>query len=1085
MVDQNELLDQLKKKNESQFEELLLRLKVDKSHIRWSGVTLSQKVVDLIEYLAQQEDGLQRLQERLELDEFGRSAIDQEGIPESLTPVIISHVGDIYILKHDSAAGNRVTLASPENQHFPQPRPLPVRLPPRRFPLLLGRREDVTVAVNTLPYNQPMEFYGSAGIGKTALLRYLAHHPEIAPAFSDGIVYHRLVRHQTVSDLLQVLFNAFYECPTPFKATDMQIRDALNKKALILLDGATLTREEVDGLLNDLPSCTLLFASLERQLWGEGRAVELGGLPPNEAVALVAQELGHPLSPEERSDAEKLCIALEGHPLRILQAVAIAREEKHSLAAIVQRVQSPATTGTWTKDILLSLTEPQKLILTLFAALGVNIALKAEHIAKITELPDLKPALEALLRRNLIQANDERYNLTSNLIEELQQEKWNLTHWMERTTSFFTKWVQQHCGTPEQLLQEQDIILQVLEEAVGAGHWSIVLHLGRTVEGILALSGQWGDWDLVLKWMLLAARAMGDRAAEAFVLHQLGTRSFCLSEIANAQSYLTEALEIREVLNDQAGIEVTRHNLNFLVEPPPLPDPPPQPLPEPLPEPRPNPPNQKKRLFILGGGIAVLLLALLLLFLKHPDLFRYPCNIVSSPGEPPPPTPPPTPPTPSPKPSLLTLNLSPTTANWGATVEGTVSLDKPAPEGEIEVTLSSNNPSLAKPVPSKVTVKAGKKTPVFIQIARDEDVAKKYPDGGPVEITASYNGESTPPVTLTVEPKPIPKPPPSPETSELESLTLNPKDVKLGEYVYGELKLKSPAPDNGVTIFLKADNPLVQQLPDSVKFEAGEPEKHFSFLISQDRANNGVAPTVPNTVTVTVTAVYGDSKQSDSVIVTLPPPPQPVPELQSLDLKDLNEYKVVRGDSVKEVNATVVLTLPAPSGGAEIQLDSDNDLATVPSFVRIQPGNISSEPFQIEIQPYRRSDNSPKETTVTLRATYQGGSKDAKLLIVPPPKFTSLVLDPQPAYPGDYVTGTITLSGPVPSSDITVKLHSSNRSLAPVPSEVKVIVRGGRMTAPFSFKIPDKNLGGDVTITASYDGSVSLSKPLKVHPRPG
>lgn len=235
----------------------------------------------------------------------------------------ISHVGAIYILNHDSAVGNRVTLASPENQHLPQSRPLPVRLPPRRFPLLLGRREEVTVAVNTLPYNQPMEFYGSAGIGKTALLRYLAHHPEIAPAFSDGIVYHRLVRHQTVSDLLQVLFNAFYECQTPFKATDMQIRDALkNKKALILLDGATLTREEVDGLLNDLPSCTFLFASLERQLWGEGRAVELVGLPLDEAVALVAQELGHPLSPEERSAAEKLCIALEGHPLRILQAVA-------------------------------------------------------------------------------------------------------------------------------------------------------------------------------------------------------------------------------------------------------------------------------------------------------------------------------------------------------------------------------------------------------------------------------------------------------------------------------------------------------------------------------------------------------------------------------------------------------------------------------------------------------------------------------------------------------------------------------------------------------------------------------------------
>lgn len=904
----------------------------------------------------------------------------------------INHVGAIYILKHDSAAGNRVTLASPENQHLPQPRPLPVRLPPRRFPLLLGRREDVTVAVNTLPYNQPMEFYGSAGIGKTALLRYLAHHPEIAPAFSDGIVYHRLVRHQTVSDLLQVLFNAFYECPTPFKATDMQIRDALkNKKTLVLLDGATLTREEVDGLLNDLPSCTFLFASLERQLWGEGRAVELVGLPLNEAVALVEQELGHPLSAEERSDAEKLCIALEGHPLRILQAVAIAREEKHSLAAIVQRVQSPAATGTWTREILLSLPQPQKIILALFTALGANVALGAEHIKEITELLEVKPAIEALRRRNLIQANDERYNLTSNLIKELQPEKWNSTPWMERTTSFFTKWVQQHCGTPEQLLQERDTILRVLEWAVGAGHWSIVLHLGRTVQGILALSGQWGAWNLVLKWMLLAARAMGDRAAEAFVLHQLGTRALCLNEVADAQSYLTEALRIREALNDEAGIEVTRHNLNFLVEPPPLPDPSPQPLPEPLPEPRPNPLNQKKRLFILGGGVWVLLLALLLLFPKPPD--KPPRhgvdNIVSSPGRPDP--------------------------------DSTSSGDE--------------SPNLL-PSPS---------TP-----------------------------STTPSGTVTVEPKP-----PSPKPSELESLTLNPKDVKLGDSVEGVLKLKSPAPDDGVTILLEADHPLVQERLPSVRFQAGKQEKRFSFLISQDRANNRIAPAVPNTVTVT--AVYGASKQSDSVSIILPPVPPSVPELKSLDFLDLKEYKVVQGDSVQDVNATVVLTSSAPSDGARIELVSDNSLAEVPSIVRIQPGKSSSEPFKIKIQPHQQGDNSPKETSVTLTAKYQGVSKDAKLVIVPPPKLTSLVLEPKGLGVDEDVKVTITLSSPAPSSGVTVNLRSSDPSMAPVPSEF--IVKGGQTTADFLFKIPSTSPAGDVTITASDDRGVSLSQTLTVvHP---
>jgi hypothetical protein len=263
-----------------------------------------------------------------------------------------------------------------------------------------------------------------------------------------------------------------------------------------------------------------------------------------------------------------------------------------------------------------------------------------------------------------------------------------------------------------------------------------------------------------------------------------------------------------------------------------------------------------------------------------------------------------------------------------------------------------------------------------------------------------------------------------------------------------------------------------------VIFQAGEQEKRFSFLISQDRANNRVAPAVPNTVTVT--AVYGASKQSDSVRVILPPAPQPDPELKSLDLK---EYKVVQGDPVKDVNATVVLTRPAPSGGAEIELVSDNNsLATVLSLIKIKPG-ASSGDFNIKIQPYQQGDNSPKETFVTLTATYRGVSKDAKLIIVPPPpKLTSLVLDRTEAVWGDEVKGTITLSGPVPSSDIKVNLRSRNPSLAPVPSEV--IVKGGQRTANFRFKIPDNAEPGDVTIIASYDESELLSQLLKVNPRP-
>jgi hypothetical protein len=65
----------------------------------------------------------------------------------------------------------------------------------------------------------------------------------------------------------------------------------------------------------------------------------------------------------------------------------------------------------------------------------------------------------------------------------------------------------------------------------------------------------------VLGWQFQAARELGDRAAEAWSLHQSGTRGLCLEDGSTAQTDLSEALRIRESLGDWAGAAVTRHNL--------------------------------------------------------------------------------------------------------------------------------------------------------------------------------------------------------------------------------------------------------------------------------------------------------------------------------------------------------------------------------------------------------------------------------------------------------------------------------------------------------------------------------------------
>ena len=104
----------------------------------------------------------------------------------------------------------------------------------------------------------------------------------------------------------------------------------------------------------------------------------------------------------------------------------------------------------------------------------------------------------------------------------------------------------------------------MLAWAVEAKHWPEALRLVRAIESTLTLNGRWGAWAEVLQDGLQAAEALGDRAAKAWILHQLGTRALCLGDTATAQLLLSRALRLREALGDRIGAEITRHNLTQL-----------------------------------------------------------------------------------------------------------------------------------------------------------------------------------------------------------------------------------------------------------------------------------------------------------------------------------------------------------------------------------------------------------------------------------------------------------------------------------------------------------------------------------------
>jgi hypothetical protein len=550
-----------------------------------------------------------------------------------------------HIIQIGSVHGGLVNVHAPGQQIAPQPRPTPVLLRPRRFRGLLDRKTEINTVTSACQSDLPVDLYGQEGLGKTSLLRHLAYHLPIA-SFPDGIIY-LLVREVPLADLLQSLFDTLYESHASFKPTAVQIRHALqNTKALVILDDIDLIRDEVNALMDTAPVCAFLLASTARKLWGEGQVLALRGLPTDDALVLIERELQRALTPGEQPAARDLCAALNGHPLHLIQAAALARERDRSLADIAHRIRSASPRKALAAQVLASLSEPERHILMALAALN-NVPLHADHVSALTGISDTTPVLESLQRRGLVQAHNARYTLAAALAQDLQAVL-DLAPWAERALIYFGDWAQRHRSDPERLLEEADAILQALKWAVETQQWTHVLRLGQTLEGALILGKRWGAWDQVLQWMLQAARMLGDQAVEAWALHQGGSRSLCLEETSIARSALIQAFRLRESLGDRTGAAVTRHNLSLLLG---LPPPPRQPPSTPA---SPAGLAPKIPLWVTMSALVVVLGSAIMiwLFQNSPSSPAPTAIVATTPTftSLPPPTPPPTlpPPTPSP-----------------------------------------------------------------------------------------------------------------------------------------------------------------------------------------------------------------------------------------------------------------------------------------------------------------------------------------------------------------------------------------------------------------------------------------------------
>ena len=481
---------------------------------------------------------------------------------------------------------NLVPAAGPPSPRRRQP----VHRPPAPFPNLHGRETEVDAALSALEAGGPVEVHGEAGTGKTALLRHLGNHAR-AP-FPEGVLYCP-GRRQPVSDLLQFLFDAFYDSGgVSFVPTFGQVSHYLREAAaFVLIDDLDVDRDDLETLVQTVPRATFFVTSLDRRLWGEGSSIPLRGLSGSAAVRLVEERIGRVLDDGDRPLAETVVRACGGHPLRLIQAVQPVAEGTRSLSAVAADLTGMPSAEA-TRRSVEALDAERKALVGLLAALA-GAPVHVERAAEITGLANAAALLESLRQEaGLAEAHSPRYSLTAPLGPELD-EVVERERWADAALRSFTSRAEANRRDPGRLTPDLDAILASLEWAGSARRWSDVIRLGRAAEVTVAWHKRWGAWERVVAEVHRAALAVGDRSAEAWSLHQMGVRALCLDDTTAAKGHLARALELRSSLGEKDAALVTRFHLDGLAGPPPPPPPPPPPSPPPEPPPPPRPAGLK------------------------------------------------------------------------------------------------------------------------------------------------------------------------------------------------------------------------------------------------------------------------------------------------------------------------------------------------------------------------------------------------------------------------------------------------------------------------------------------------------------
>lgn len=452
-----------------------------------------------------------------------------------------------------------------------KPRPIDVR--PRKDRTAIDRTDvvrELTAGIDT----GPIQLVAGDGWGKTSTLRQ-AVYLEPFEALRDGIA-HVSGWGLPVEDVEQAIFEAFYESNMPdvrIRASQGQLRTSFSDvQAVIVIDDLDLQRQHVDRIIDGCKECVFLSTARSQTMWSGGTVVDLVGFEPNDSIDLFQQRLGRHLETSEREAVAQFSASVAGFPMAIVSAAAAVRRNGLTIDGLPGIAGASNPVAEIHNAISGTLKLREERLLSVLGSLDGS-PLPSVAIAAAASVEQPEEELKNLKRDGILQVASPTYRLPGATAARL-----NLSDKDDATVRGLTDW----CKTeqrPEAIASAGPAIAAAMRVAIKKHDTEAAITLGRLADAGLAMSTRWGLWSDVLSEVRRASSISDDRFNHAWSLHQLGTRALTAGDLDAGQELLTEAETIREIIGDAAGLEATRHNLQFAGPPAPIPPKPKPPTP--------------------------------------------------------------------------------------------------------------------------------------------------------------------------------------------------------------------------------------------------------------------------------------------------------------------------------------------------------------------------------------------------------------------------------------------------------------------------------------------------------------------------